>query len=578
MEEWNMWKDEDFSFTDFIYKFPNGSYIELFGLEDEQKARGPGRDILFVNEANLIRKALFDQLAMRTTGTIFLDWNPADFVSWVYDVADNPNNKRIKSTYIHNKGNLSQTQIDIIEGYKNLPDDFMWKVYGLGERGAAKEIIYTKWQITDVLPEGGDVFYGLDFGYVHPLALVKVVHYEGANYVQELIYKSGLTPSEISREVKDHISDRKPVYCDAAEPKSIEELYRGGINAQAANKEVWPGILKVKSYPLFVTSGSKNIIRELQSYKWKKDKNDNVIDEPVKEFDDSCFIGETEITTINGQKRIDEIKVGDLVLTRNGYKKVLGVHNNGVKQVEKYLMQFDTHSVYLCCTSNHLIYTQNQWTKISKLESTKTVSHIKHLMAEDSHYIPEQGISQTGHYTCIGTFGSIIMGKGKKVTTYITKMVTHGITKYPILERSNPLDILANMQKNVLKAIPKSLKSFIQKESNQQSNGIKVQKELNGTNNMQQKTISVSHYQLNQNVCNAEKITSQKQSMQSSAIQTAKLKHFECVTSWQERVYDLTVEDEHEYFANGVLVHNCDAMRYAIFTHLHKPAFQVAVW
>ena len=578
MEEWNMWKDEDFSYTDFIYKFPNGSYIELFGLEDEQKARGPGRDILFVNEANLIRKALFDQLAMRTTGTIFLDWNPADFVSWVYDVADNPNNKRIKSTYIHNKGNLSQTQIDIIEGYKNLPDDFMWKVYGLGERGAAKEIIYTKWQIIDKMPEGGDMFYGLDFGYVHPLALVNVCHYEGANYVNELIYKSGLTPSEIIREVKDHISDRKPVYCDAAEPKSIEELYRGGINAQAANKEVWPGILKVKSYPLYVTANSKNIIRELQSYKWKKDKNDNVIDEPVKEFDHACFIGETQIATINGQKRIDEIKVGDLVLTRNGYKKVLGVHNNGVKQVEKYLMQFDTHSVYLCCTSNHLIYTQDQWTEISKLESTKTVSHIKHLMAEDSHYIPEQGISQTGHYTCIGTFGSIIMEKGKKVTTYITKTVTHGITKYPILKRSNPLDILANMQKNVLKAIQKSLKNSMQKESNQQSNGIKAKRVLNGTKSMQEKTISVSHYQLNQNVCNAEKITSQKQSMQSSAIQTAKLKHFECVTSWQERVYDLTVEDEHEYFANGVLVHNCDAMRYAIFTHLHKPQFQVAVW
>jgi hypothetical protein len=118
----------------------------------------------------------------------------------------------------------------------------------------------------------------------------------------------------------------------------------------------------------------------------------------------------------------------------------------------------------------------------------------------------------------------------------------------------------------------------MQKESNQQSNGIKAKRVLNGTKSMQEKTISVSHYQLNQNVCNAEKITSQKQSMQSSAIQTAKLKNFECVTSWQERVYDLSVEDEHEYFANGILVHNCDAMRYAIFTHLHKPQFQVAVW
>ena len=287
MEDWNMWDDSAFSFTDFIYRFKNGSYIELFGLEDEGKARGPGRDILFINEANLIRKTLFDQLAMRTTGKIFLDWNPADFVSWVYEVSDNPNNKRIHSTYLHNLGNLSQMQIDIIEGYKNLPDDFMWKVYGLGERGAAKEIIYTQWQITDELPEGGDIFYGLDFGYVHPLALVKVCHYQGANYVKQLLYKTGLTPSEISREVKDHISDRKPVYCDAAEPKSIEELYRSGINAQAANKEVWAGILKVKSYPLFVHKDSKDIIRELQSYKWRKDKNDNVIDEPVKENDDA---------------------------------------------------------------------------------------------------------------------------------------------------------------------------------------------------------------------------------------------------------------------------------------------------
>ena len=286
MEDWNMWDDSAFSFTDFIYRFKNGSYIELFGLEDEGKARGPGRDILFINEANLIRKTLFDQLAMRTTGKIFLYWNHADFVSWVYEVSDNPNNKRIHSTYLHNLGNLSQMQIDIIEGYKNLPDDFMWKVYGLGERGAAKEIIYTQWQITDELPEGGDIFYGLDFGYVHPLALVKICHYQGANYVKQLIYKSGLTPSEISREVKDHISDRKPVYCDAAEPKSIEELYRSGINAQAANKEVWAGILKVKSYPLFVHKDSKDIIRELQSYKWRKDKNDNVIDEPVKENDD----------------------------------------------------------------------------------------------------------------------------------------------------------------------------------------------------------------------------------------------------------------------------------------------------
>ena len=70
MNELQLWDDNQFSYSDFIYTFKNGSYIELFGLEDEGKARGPGRDILFINEANLLSKPLFDQLAMRTTGPV----------------------------------------------------------------------------------------------------------------------------------------------------------------------------------------------------------------------------------------------------------------------------------------------------------------------------------------------------------------------------------------------------------------------------------------------------------------------------------------------------------------------------
>ncbi len=146
MEDCGWWNDNNFRYTDFVYEFTNGSYIELFGLEDEGKARGPARDILFVNEANLISKLLFDQLAMRTTGTIFMDWNPAEFNSWVYDIADNPKNKKIHSTYLDNIHNLSLVQVEYIESYKELPDDFMWKVYGLGERHAG-----TPWPMLQVL-------------------------------------------------------------------------------------------------------------------------------------------------------------------------------------------------------------------------------------------------------------------------------------------------------------------------------------------------------------------------------------------------------------------------------------------
>ncbi len=285
MNELKLWDDNQFSYSDFIYTFKNGSYIELFGLEDEGKARGPGRDILFINEANLLSKPLFDQLAMRTTGQIFLDWNPADFVSWVYSVADNHKNKRIHSTYLNNKANLTDSQINAIEAFKELPDDFMWKVYGLGQRGAAKELIYTKWAVSE-LPNKGEVFYGLDFGYNHPAALVKVEYYEGAHYVQELIYQSNLTLTELIRKMQTLDIGRGMIFADAAEPKSIEEIYRSGFNIHAANKDVWAGIVKVKSFPLYLTDSSTNLKREIQSYKWKKDKEDNIIEEPVKANDD----------------------------------------------------------------------------------------------------------------------------------------------------------------------------------------------------------------------------------------------------------------------------------------------------
>jgi phage terminase large subunit len=285
LEQWNIWDEKDFRYTDFIYTFKNGSYIELFGLEDPDKAKGPARDILFVNEANLISKALFDQLLIRTTGQVFLDWNPADFISWVYEVADNPNNKRIHSTYLNNISNLSDSQIRNIEQYKDLPDDFMWKVYGLGERGSAKEIIYTQWKQYDEAPDG-DVFYGLDFGYVHPAALIKVTHHEGQNYFEEIVYQSGLTLSDLSRLIKEKLPERATIYADAAEPKSIEELYRQGFNIKPAQKDVWAGIVKMKSYPINLHYNSKNLRREFMSYKWKKDKNDNVIEEPVKANDD----------------------------------------------------------------------------------------------------------------------------------------------------------------------------------------------------------------------------------------------------------------------------------------------------
>jgi phage terminase large subunit len=269
--------------TDNVYNFPNGSSIEFLGLEDADKARGAGRDILFVNEANLISKALFDQLDMRTREKVIIDLNPSDFDCWCYQIADGDNAVKIHSSYKDNPF-LPEFQVKVIESYKDA-DPLMWQVFGLGLRGTSAEQIYTHWKLCDDLPEGGDMWYGLDFGYTVATAMVQIKHYEGAIYVKEILYQTNLTTQDRIERLKILGIKRGEIYADAAEPASIEEMYRAGFNIKPAEKDVWAGILKVKSMPLYVTKDSKNLIKELGSYKWKKDKNDKVMEEPIKEND-----------------------------------------------------------------------------------------------------------------------------------------------------------------------------------------------------------------------------------------------------------------------------------------------------
>lgn len=290
MDEWKLWDENKFSYSDHIFTFSNGSYIELFGLEDETKARGPGRDILFVNEANLIKKKLFDQLAMRTTGQILLDLNPADTECWCYELADDLSNKKIHSTYKDNIDNLSETQIRYIESYKD-GDPYMWEVFGLGLRGRATDMIYTHWKICKDLPMRGEVFMGCDFGYNVPSAVMLCELYEGAIYAKELLYKTRLNTSELIEQFKAiGVSKTIDLFCDNAEPKTIDELVRAGYNAKPADKDVTEGIRKVKSMPLYLTEDSANAISEIKTYKWRTDINGKVVrdkdkDEPVKAND-----------------------------------------------------------------------------------------------------------------------------------------------------------------------------------------------------------------------------------------------------------------------------------------------------
>jgi phage terminase large subunit len=167
-------------------------------------------------------------------------------------------------------------------------DEQLWKVYGRGMTGKIEGLIYTNWHLVDTMPDELERVKGLDFGFNHPTALLDVAVDEQnkAIYVDELVYESGLIPQELIDRMTS-VVPTDTIYADAARPDTIEEIFRAGFNIHKADKSVWDGIQKVKSYKIYITRRSTNVIKEIRSYKWKVDKNGKSLEEPVKFLDDA---------------------------------------------------------------------------------------------------------------------------------------------------------------------------------------------------------------------------------------------------------------------------------------------------
>jgi phage terminase large subunit len=278
----NLYTEDAHNKTENTYLL-NDNLIEFVSIDQPQKIRGRKRDYLFINEANELNYESWMQLIFRTKEKIVLDYNPSDEFHWIYDrVITREDADFYKTTYLDNPF-LDKGIIDEIERLKDADENY-WKVYGLGERGASTATIYTHWQTIDYLPDCDDFFYGLDFGYNNPSAMVKCGIKDG-----KLLYETKLTTNDLTDVIKMFgITRSSEIFCDAAEPKTIEELSRMRLNAKPADKSVYDGIQFIKSMPLYITKGSTNLIKEIRNYKWKTDKDGKVLDEPVKFADHLC--------------------------------------------------------------------------------------------------------------------------------------------------------------------------------------------------------------------------------------------------------------------------------------------------
>lgn len=263
-----------------------GNLIEFISLDQPQKVRGRKRNVLFINEANEIDLESWTQLSLRTTDKIILDYNPSDEFHWIYDKVMNREDATFyKSTYLDNPF-LSDSIIQEIERLKETDSNY-WKVYGLGERGKSRSLVFDNVGQVDEIPQNAkELCLGLDFGYSNdPTALVKIYKRGDELYFKQLIYTTGLTNQDISRELKAlEITRAAEIFADSAEPKSIEEIYRSGFNIKPTKKgkdSIKIGIDLMRTYKLFVTSDSLDLIKEFRNYKYKEDKNQKILNEPI---------------------------------------------------------------------------------------------------------------------------------------------------------------------------------------------------------------------------------------------------------------------------------------------------------
>jgi len=114
--------------------------------------------------------------------------------------------------------------------------------------------------------------YGLDFGFTNdPTSLIEVRTQDGELWVRDVIYETGLTNPDISNEMdRLKVSRSSLIVADSAEPKSIEELRRMRWTVDGVKKEkdsVNFGLSLLKGYSINVHADSKNLIKELSSYK-----------------------------------------------------------------------------------------------------------------------------------------------------------------------------------------------------------------------------------------------------------------------------------------------------------------------
>ena len=280
-----IWDDNNWSATEHIYTFDNGSIVEFMSIDSSEKRKGSARDYLFVDEANELSREDWFQLFIRTRKKSIIAYNPSFGTNhYIFnEIQTHPEADLFISTFKDNPF-LEKQLVEEIERLEFINPEY-YKIYGLGLPGNNVGTIFSINVVDDIPEEAEFVAFGMDYGFsVDPTTLVCIAKLDKDLYIDELLYKKGMVTSDIIRELKSLNIDRNEIWGDSAEPRLIEEIYRSGFNIKPVKKgkdSVRLGIDLMQQYRLNVTKRSMNTIKEFSEYVWMVDKNGNFENVPV---------------------------------------------------------------------------------------------------------------------------------------------------------------------------------------------------------------------------------------------------------------------------------------------------------
>lgn len=239
-----------------------------------------------------IRGAVPDGLFKQVTLT-FNPWNESTWLKKRFFDVDRPDTFRLTTTYQCNEW-LDDNDLALFEDMR-LRNPRRYRVEGLGEWGISTGLIYER---VEQRPLDKQVlladrklrpFHGVDFGFTDPTAYVGgFIDQENHKiYITQELYRRGITNQQLIECLKDMGLKREEIYCDSAEPKSIEELRTGGINARPALKgadSVLYGIQKLQNFDIIVDVHCPETWREICSYSWQEDRQGKQTDKPNHDF------------------------------------------------------------------------------------------------------------------------------------------------------------------------------------------------------------------------------------------------------------------------------------------------------